>query len=172
MKGTSPPMQATDHSTAAAATCAVLHAPTAVHEAYSAEVALARVMVVDDDAAIRLLVSDALEAELDVKVECIADGYDAIQRLAETQPDLVLLDMIMPAVDGLAVLRWLHAHPRSRPKTVVGFTAAGVPAMQQLRACGADDAISKPFDVDVLLDTVRRHLAGGRVPAAVEHRSA
>ena len=129
-------------------------------------------MVVDDDAAIRLLVSEALEAELDVKVECIRDGYESIQRLAQAQTDLVLLDMIMPAVDGLAVLRWLRAHPSARPKSVIGFTAAGVPAMQQLRASGADDAISKPFDVALLLDTVRRHLAGTRVPVAARHRSA
>jgi CheY-like chemotaxis protein len=131
-------------------------------------------MVVDDDAAIRLLVCDALEAELDVKVESIRDGYEAIQRLAraQPQPDLVLLDMIMPAVDGMAVLRWLRAHPEARPRTVVGFTAAGVPAMQLLCACGADDAIAKPFDVDLLVDTVRRHLDGARVPVAARHRSA
>jgi CheY-like chemotaxis protein len=131
-----------------------------------------RVMVVDDDAAIRLLVSDALEGELGVKVECISDGYELIQRLAVARPDVLLLDMIMPAVDGLAVLRWLRTHPEARPRTVVGFTAAGVPAMQQLRACGADDALAKPFDVQVLLDTVRRHLDGAKTPVAVRHRSA
>ena len=129
-------------------------------------------MVVDDDAAIRLLVSDALEGELDVKVECIRDGYEAIQRLGQATTDLVLLDMIMPVVDGMAVLRWLRDHPSARPKTIVGFTAAGVPAMQQLRTCGADDAIAKPFDIALLLDTVKRHLEPARPPMAARQRSA
>jgi CheY-like chemotaxis protein len=116
-------------------------------------------MVVDDDASIRRLVSDTLEGELGVTVECLRDGYEAIQRLGHDPPDLVLLDMIMPVVDGLAVLRWLRAHPVAGPMAIVGLTAAGVPAAQQLRACGAADAISKPFDVDLLLATVKRNLA-------------
>jgi CheY-like chemotaxis protein len=123
-------------------------------------------MIVDDDAAIRMLVSDAIQNELAVQVEPVRDGYEAIQRLSQEPPDLMLLDMIMPVVDGLAVLRWLRAHPVARPMTIVGLTAAGVPAMQQLRVCGAHDAIAKPFDVDVLLETVRRHLT----PAPVASR--
>ena len=123
-------------------------------------------MVVDDDASIRMLVSDVLESELGVRVECIRDGFEAIQRLAEERPDVVLLDMIMPVVDGLAVLRWLRAHPTSSRMAVVGFTAAGVPAIQELRACGADDAISKPFDIALLLDTVKRNLGARRAATA------
>jgi CheY-like chemotaxis protein len=134
--------------------------------------AAARVLVVDDDASIRLLVSDALENELDVEVECLRDGYEVIQRLPSARADLVLLDMIMPSVDGLAVLRWLRAHPEARPRKVVGFTAAGIPAMDQLRACGADDAIAKPFDVQLLLDTVRRHLGGAPGRPMARRRSA
>jgi CheY-like chemotaxis protein len=118
-----------------------------------------RVMIVDDDAAIRMLVADAIQNELAVRVEPVRDGYEAIQRLGQDPPDLMLLDMIMPVVDGLAVLRWLRAHPVARPMTIVGLTAADIPAIEQLRVCGAHDAIAKPFGIDVLLETVRRHLA-------------
>jgi CheY-like chemotaxis protein len=126
-----------------------------------------RVMVVDDDPSVRLLVSNALEGELGAEIECVPDGYEAIQRLGRAPPHLMLLDMMMPVVDGLAVMRWLRAHPDARPATIVGLTAAGIPTLQQLQACGVTEAIAKPIDVDLLLETVKRNLA----PSPVAGRS-
>jgi len=116
------------------------------------------VLVADDDRTIRLLVTEVLESELGVRVVGVADGYDAIRRLAASPPDLMLLDLRMPVVDGLAVLRWMRRHPPRRRVPVVAFTAAGLPALDQLMGWGCDDGLVKPFDLNDLVATVRRNL--------------
>ena len=117
------------------------------------------VLVADDDRPIRMLVTDVLQTELGVRVVEVANGYDAIQRLAANPPDLILLDLRMPFVDGTAVLRWLGRHPSPHPVRVVAFTAAGLPGIEQLMGLGCDDALVKPFDLNDLLTTVRRNLS-------------
>jgi two-component system phosphate regulon response regulator PhoB len=119
---------------------------------------LRTVLVVDDDPTIRMLVADVLEAELGVRVVGVADGYHAIQRLAAGPPDLVLLDLRMPIVDGMAVLRWMRRYPAPRRIPIVAFTAAGLPALEQLLDSGCDAAVAKPFDLNDLIAAVSRHL--------------
>ncbi|HEY3079427.1 MAG TPA: response regulator [Chloroflexota bacterium] len=117
------------------------------------------ILVVDDDPTIRRLVTDVLEVELGVRVVGVGDGYDAIQRLAASPPDLMLLDLRMPVVDGLAVLRWMRRHPPPHRVPVVAFTAAGLPALEQLIGSGCDDAVAKPFDLNDLIAVVNRNLS-------------
>lgn len=116
------------------------------------------ILVVDDDPTIRLLVTEVLEAELGLRVVEAEDGYDAIQRLVVSPPDLMLLDLRMPVVDGLAVLRWMARHPRARRVPVVAFTAGGLPAVEELLGSGCDDAVAKPFDLNELIAAVSRNL--------------
>ncbi|MCC6315418.1 MAG: response regulator [Thermomicrobiales bacterium] len=116
---------------------------------------MAKILVVDDETAIRNLIVAVLEEE----------GYDAIGvasgaaalRVAPTErPDLVLLDMMMPGMDGRETLCRLREYPETRSTPVIVMSAA-VTAEQ----CGPEAAafLPKPFDLVVLLDTIEQALA-------------
>jgi len=105
-----------------------------------------RVLVVDDIAMNR----DLLEAHLadgGFEVTEAADGIEALASIAEREPDLVLLDVNMPRLDGISVCRRIKSHPTWRLIPVVLITAAN-DADTRLRGieAGADDFVSKPFD--------------------------
>jgi CheY-like chemotaxis protein len=111
------------------------------------------VLVVDDDSDIRNLLSEVLDAE-GYQVSSVRNGGEALRRIAgQRGPLVVLLDLMMPEVDGYAVLRELARDPaiRSRCRVVV------MSASERLHAGGidgADGALPKPFDLMDLLDTV------------------
>jgi two-component system, chemotaxis family, protein-glutamate methylesterase/glutaminase len=103
-----------------------------------------RVLVVDDSAFARTVVSRVLRASGSIDVVGTArDGDDALERIAELDPDVVTLDLTMPQLDGLGVLRALGGRPRPRVIVVSVSTidsAAGVEAL----ALGAIDLVAKP----------------------------
>jgi two-component system chemotaxis response regulator CheB len=104
-----------------------------------------RVMIVDDAAMMRLVIQNMLHGDPYLKMAGFAvNGREALDKLAEVNPDLILLDIEMPEMDGLEFLR--HARLKSRAKVVVLTSVApagSVKAMQAL-ALGADAVISKP----------------------------
>ncbi len=111
-----------------------------------------RVLVVDDASVIRRLVSAALnrDAELEV-VGTAADGQIALARLVELRPDVVLLDLEMPVMDGLETLVALRkTHPRLPVIMFSRHTQRGVEATVRALTQGADDYVPKPGDgIDV-----------------------
>jgi DNA-binding response OmpR family regulator len=121
-----------------------------------------RVMVVDDDASIRALVRTALGTELEV-VEA-ADGQAALALLQHGHVDLILLDVMMPGMDGFEVLARLRRAESSAQLPVVMLTAR-VGEADHVRAykTGADGYVTKPFDVDGLLEEV--YAVANRPPA-------
>jgi CheY-like chemotaxis protein len=119
------------------------------------------VLVADDDAFVRQLLAEVLAEELGVRVVAVADGRDAITALAREPAAALVLDLLMPAVDGLAVLRWLRARPPADRPGVVALTAGTDTEGQAALALGAAAFLHKPFDVDDLLAAVRAALAGG-----------
>ncbi|MFC5906093.1 response regulator transcription factor [Streptacidiphilus monticola] len=115
--------------------------------------AAARILVVDDEPALR----DALESSLafeGYEVTTASDGLEALDAVAERQPDLVLLDIMMPRMDGLTAVRRLRARGDSVPvlmltaRDAVGDRVTGLDV-------GADDYLAKPFELDELLARVR-----------------
>ena len=104
-----------------------------------------RVLVVDDSALMRQLLSRLLRKEgLDV-VGTASDGLEAIERVQELRPDVVTLDVEMPRLDGLATLERLMA---VHPVPVVmcsGFTREGAEVTRRARQLGAVDVIAKPW---------------------------
>ena len=101
-----------------------------------------RVLVVDDDEAVRVLLTRYLEME-GFDVEPVADGESALNVIATSAPDLVLLDLMLPAQDGLDVLTRLR---RSSDVPVILLTARGSEADRILGLkMGADDYVVKPF---------------------------
>ena len=118
-------------------------------------IAPVRVVVADDDDMLRDLIALNLESE-GVEVHEARDGAEALRRIVETRPDLVVLDVMMPIHDGLAVLRRLKAEPCTADIPVVLLTARAAPHdIDQGWEAGADFYLTKPFRVEQLLDLVR-----------------
>ena len=120
------------------------------------------VMVVDDDEDIREIVRLSLEAG-GYRVTTAVDGLEAWQHLsASTLPSLILLDLMMPRMDGEEFMKTLRASPQASIPVVImsGHSAANEKA-EELRANGY---LIKPVDLAELLGTVRRTLSQGAVP--------
>jgi len=123
--------------------------------------------VVDDDPTVADVVGRYLVRDGHT-VECVHDGQEALRRIAERQPDLVVLDLMLPGIDGLEVCRRL----RERwPIPVVMLTALG-DETDRLAGfeIGADDYVTKPFSMDELLARLRatsRRVAAGDEPVVV-----
>jgi putative two-component system response regulator len=110
-----------------------------------------KVLVVDDIAANRELLEGYL-ADLGYEVRQARDGIEALDAVAADEPDLILLDIDMPRLDGIAVCEQLKSHPLRRLIPIVILTASN-DRDTKLRgiAAGADDYLSKPFDPKELL---------------------
>jgi DNA-binding NarL/FixJ family response regulator len=119
----------------------------------------ARILIVDDEP----LNVDYLEQELEERgfeTETAADGLEALERVAAAPPDLVLLDVMMPGMDGISVLRILKGDPETRLVPVVLMTALNA-VEDRVRGieAGADDFLSKPVDDRELLARINTALA-------------
>ena len=113
-----------------------------------------KVLVVDDDDAIRTMVERVLQRE-QYEVESARDGYEAIEKLTRSDYATVLLDLMMPRVDGLGVLRYLE-ESREVPKPfVIVMTASMHGAAETAAARPVFRILSKPFDIDQLVSHVR-----------------
>ncbi|GAA2170851.1 response regulator transcription factor [Actinomadura napierensis] len=113
----------------------------------------ARILIVDDEPAVRESLSSSLEFE-GYRVAEAADGAAALQSVEAERPDLVVLDVLMPRMDGLTTCRRLRALGATMPvlmltaRDMVGDRVTGLDA-------GADDYLAKPFELDELLARVR-----------------
>lgn len=119
-----------------------------------------RILYVDDEADIREIACMALELDPDFAVRAADSGQVALGIAAEWQPDLILLDVMMPDMDGPTTLSRLRAAPETAAIPVVFITArAQAREVETLRALGARDVIAKPFDPMQLAARVRALLA-------------
>ena len=116
-----------------------------------------RVLVVDDDRNLRKIISTNLELA-GFHVEMAANGPEALGKIEEAQPDVVLLDLMMPYMDGYEVARKIRAHPSPTVSNVpIIILTAKSETDDKLRGfeAGADDYITKPFGAQELLARVR-----------------
>jgi two-component system phosphate regulon response regulator PhoB len=123
------------------------------------------VLVVEDEAPLLTLLRYNLEKQ-GFRVEEASDGQEALLRVAEAKPDLVLLDWMLPAMSGLEVCRQLRRRPATRDLPIIMLTAR-TEEQDAVRALdtGADDHIAKPFAMDALLARIRALLRrSGAVP--------
>ena len=117
-----------------------------------------RVLIVDDEAEIRDLLAAMLAEITDLR--CVVreadDGTRAAEMLAEFAPQVMLVDLVMPRMNGLELAALARSHPATKATKIVlvtGFaTVANITAAQ---SCGADKVLVKPIRVHVLLDLVR-----------------
>jgi two-component system phosphate regulon response regulator PhoB len=124
--------------------------------------------VVEDETAVALLISYNLEAE-GYLVDSVARGEDAELRLAETLPDLVILDWMLPGVSGIEICRRLRARETTRTLPVIMVTAR-CEESERVRglAVGADDYVVKPFSVMELMARVHALLRRSRPERVAE----
>jgi CheY-like chemotaxis protein len=112
------------------------------------------VLVVEDDAAIRRLVRMVVQRE-GYRVEAAADGVEAVLRLGLTDYDVIVLDLMMPNLDGFAFIETVNAADPARMRKII-VTSAVSPAVVNERMKGVPfDVIPKPFDVYELAQRVR-----------------
>ena len=117
----------------------------------------ARILAVDDDPSIRRLLRSVLTPEFEFRG--VASGEAALECLAAWQPDLVLLDIVMPGIDGYETCRRIKAGSRALPPQIVIVSGKSAAAEQILAFnVGADDYISKPIDPPELLARVKLHV--------------
>lgn len=118
------------------------------------------VLIVDDDPCIRLLLTDVLELE-GYRVREAADGATGVWAYTSRRPDCVVLDVMMPGLDGFEVLRRIRALDGGPVPVVVLTAAAGTETASQAWRAGADGFLSKPFEPDRLLDVLQSLLDDG-----------
>jgi two-component system phosphate regulon response regulator PhoB len=113
------------------------------------------ILVVEDEASLLTLLRYNLEKQ-GFRVEEAADGQEALLRVAETKPDLILLDWMLPSLSGIEVCRQIRRRPATRDLPIIMVTAR-TEDQDAVRALdiGADDYIAKPFAMDALLARIR-----------------
>jgi two-component system, OmpR family, alkaline phosphatase synthesis response regulator PhoP len=122
-----------------------------------------RILVVDDETYIVHILEFTLTME-GYEVLTAADGEEALRRLEQDRPDLVVLDIMMPKVDGYEVLRRIRADEEFRHLPVILLSAKGRPIDRETGLeIGADDYIVKPFSPRRLLEKIQDLLERARL---------
>ncbi len=116
-----------------------------------------KVLVVDDNRRIVSILEDAIEKETELEmVGKAADGEEALQQIRRTKPDVVLLDLIMPKIDGLEVMeRIQHPDFPHHPEIIVVSAVSQESVTEQAFSLGAAYYILKPFDTRVVMSRVK-----------------
>ncbi len=117
-----------------------------------------KILIVDDDPDMRYGVNVRLRAS-DFETAYAADGISVISEALKQEPDLILLDLGLPAGDGFVVLDWLQNHAQLSSVPVVVVTAREAESFKELAlAAGARDFLQKPVNNEELLDTIEKHI--------------
>ncbi len=122
------------------------------------------ILLVDDSASARLLISMMLEGE-PYEVVTASDGLEALDRARQIKPDLILLDVVMPRMDGLETCKRLRQDPATAAIPVIMISGRGEEATTEASyVCGCTDFVAKPVDPAELLAKVRSCLGEWNVP--------
>ena len=117
-----------------------------------------KVLLVDDKREIRLLVQMTLKGS-DYEFYGAADGKEAVEKALSVKPDLILLDVMMPEMDGFKACRHIKSSPETESIPVIMLTAKGEEMdIEKGRECGADDYFIKPFSPLELLKKIDKIL--------------
>lgn len=112
-----------------------------------------RILVIDDDLAIRVLLQAVLK-RMKFEVELAEDGAAGLEMMQRDAPyDLILLDLMMPRLNGYEFIEQISRHHENRPHIVV-FTAAGKRGVDKIPADAVCNSILKPFDLDTFVDII------------------
>ena len=119
-----------------------------------------RVIVAEDETLIRLDIIEILRGEGYEVVGEADNGEKAVQLAEELKPDLVLMDVMMPGMDGYTAMREIRKVPAFRSLPVIALTAKAMPGDRESSlSAGASDYVTKPVDIDRLLTLLRLWLS-------------
>ena len=116
-----------------------------------------RVLIIDDDESLLEVIAQALDrAYEDIRIETAADGFLAGQIMERFKPDIVILDIFLPWIDGFQVCRLIkQSYSDIRVTAITGHGSEEV--RRNIMEAGADDYLEKPFDIDDLIHIVSGH---------------
>lgn len=117
-----------------------------------------RILYIDDDAANRMLVRRVLMAEGFEFIEA-ADAHDGINKAVQTQPDLILMDIMLPEMDGLTATNHIRNMPEIANIIIIALTANAMPGdRENILDAGCDGYISKPINIDTFVEEISQFL--------------
>ena len=121
-----------------------------------------RVLIVDDDPMVREIISQML-SRYKYEVETAGDGFEAGIKVVQFKPDLVILDLIMPRMDGFEVCRYLKKDPITSGIKILALTGYDTGEhREKIMEAGADDYLTKPVEEDILIRYMEDLLGGKR----------
>ena len=126
------------------------------------------VLVVDDSPTVRKIVQLTLQRER-IRVVTAGDGLSALAAVSDTQPDLILLDIMLPRMDGYNICHLVRNNPEYRELPIIMLSGKdGIFDKMRGKLAGSTEYMTKPFDSTELVQTVRRYLdaPGARERAA------
>jgi two-component system alkaline phosphatase synthesis response regulator PhoP len=128
-----------------------------------------KILVADDEVDIRNLVKIILEKN-NYQVTVAANGVEALEKAENELPDLILLDVVMPAKTGWEVCKILKSNDKTKHIPIIIFTALSVmigdkASRNYAEEAGADGYLPKPFNTEELLAQIKKHLNKGAVTA-------
>ena len=122
---------------------------------------MSTILIVEDNEKNIKLARDVLQAKGYATLEAVT-GEEGVRMAKESKPDLVLMDIQLPGIDGIEALRQIRAEPALAAIPVVAFTASVTPAdRSQIQAAGFDGFLPKPINLKEFLETVKALLQKG-----------
>ena len=120
---------------------------------------MARILIIDDNPTNLKLVAYLVRSK-GYEVDTALDADTAMAAIARTRPDLILMDLQLPGVDGLELTRRLKSDGTTKDIVVIAVTAYAMKGDQDKAvAAGCDDYVTKPIDTRILPETIAKHLA-------------
>ena len=117
---------------------------------------MATILIVDDDTTIRDMLDTVLSEEGYATFQAV-NGQDGIEQAERLHPELILMDIMMPIVDGATAIGVLRKNPKTRSIRVIAMSA-GSTLLQRVDQLQADGVLAKPFDLDELLANIEFQL--------------
>ena len=123
---------------------------------------MSTILIVEDNEKNMKLARDVLQSRGYATLEAVT-GEDGVRMAIETKPDLVLMDIQLPGINGIEALRQVRADPACARIPIVAFTASVTPTdRSHISAAGFDGFLSKPINLKEFLGTIERVLEAGR----------
>ncbi len=119
-----------------------------------------KLLLVDDDPEVGEFVTELMKLRYpDWTIRVATDGFSAGTVLSEYYPDIVILDLMLPGVNGFAVCQQIRKDPAHKGVRIIGITGYDSPEMKsKIFAAGADDYLAKPMDVNDLIEKIKKLL--------------
>jgi PleD family two-component response regulator len=119
-----------------------------------------KVMLIDNEQEFTDLIKSFLEPSCNCEVRVVPDGYNGVRLAAQLKPDLILLDVLMPAMNGFAILKKIKDNEETSSIPVMMITASSdEESVEKATALGCEDYIVKPINLEYLRDKVKEVLS-------------